>query len=478
MARSMAAKKLLIPLETIVLILIIGVVDFFFAENPGFASLYYIPYLLASALIAAVYGAGWGFFAFGLSVAVVAGGLPAALYLVSTEWSVDGYWKELISDSYIAAAAGLICVYVFGVIRTTARSQIAELKRRIHELARENWLLNKKSEALFKANRELDERVSRQQEAITSLYTQLRKLDTLDVNQALDVLLETVQIFTRAVKLSVFRYDQSAKELTLAASRGWEPDEHMETSISLDGTIEGWVYRNNSLFSVRMLLQYDNLSKMDKGRNIITIPLNLSQRIWGVLNIQEMPFEKYNFNSERILQIIASLAEHSIERAVAYESITQQGEIDDQTGLPLFSQFYRTLEEEAKRTGIQKGTFSIIIVEITNYARLAEEKGLDETKGLVKQLAEELRSISDRKAHCFEYKEDSQLALLIPGLDIDGVSLFSLETLERIHTGGFRIGTETVPLEVAIGFSVFAGEGETTEQLLEQAESLLEMQKV
>jgi len=474
----MAAKKLIVPLEIVALILVIGTVNLFFADDPGYASLYYIPYLLASALIAAVYGAWWGAFAFIVSIAVLAGALPWALYLVSEEWSTKGYWDTLFRSSYIPGAVGLFCVYLFGLIRTTEKSRNRELKNRIQTLARENWLMKRKSEALFKVNRELDERVSRQQDAITSLHTQLRKLDTLDVNQALDVLLETVQIFTRAAKASVWRFEESKKELRLAASRGWDTDESIETSIPVDGTIEGWVYRNNSLFSVRMLLQYDNLEKMDTGRNIITIPINLSQHTWGVLNIQEMPFEKYNFYSERILQIIASLAEHSIERAVAYESIIQKDEVDERTGLPLFSQFFRTLEEEVRRAGVQKSTFSIILVELTNYDRLAEESGTDAAKGLVKEISEELQQISDRKAHCFQYKEEYQIALLIPSLDIDGVSLFSLETLEKINSGDWKVGGEPTQIEAVIGFSVYSGEGETTDQLLEQAENLLEMQKV
>ena len=474
----MTAKKLLVPLETAALILIIGAVNLVFADDPGFASLYYIPYLLASVLIAAIYGAWWGGFAFLMSAAVVAGAVPGALHLISDEWSIDGYWKELFMNSYIAGAVGLLCVYLFGLIRTTGQSRNSELKNRIRTLARENWLMERKSEALFKVNRELDERVSRQQDAITTLHTQLRKLDTLDVNQALDVLLETVQIFTRAAMASVWRYDESKKELRLAASRGWDTSESTEATIPIDGTIEGWVYRNNSLFSVRMLLQYDNLAKMDTGRNIITIPLNLSQHIWGILNIEEMPFEKYNFYSERILQIIAGLAEHPIERAVAYESINQKEEIDERTGLPLFSQFFRTLEEEVKRAGVQKSTFSIILVELTNYDRLTERSGADATKGLVKEISAALQNISDKKAHCFHYKEEFQLALLIPGLDIDGVSLFSLETLEIINSGDWKLKGEPAPIEVVIGFSVFSGEGETADQLLEQAESLLEMQKV
>ncbi len=475
---AMTAKKLLVPVETIALILIIGAVNLLFTDDPGFASLYYIPYLLASVLIAAIYGAWWGFFAFVMSAAVVAGALPWVLYLVADEWSTDGYWKELLLSSYIAGAVGLLCVYLFGLIRTTGLTRNNELKTRVQALARENWLMKRKAEALLTVNRELDERVSRQQDAITSLHTQLRKLDTLDVNQALDVLLETVQIFTRAVKTSVWRYDESKKTLRLVASRGLDANESIETNIPVDGTIEGWVYRNNSLFSVRMLLQYDNLAKMDRGRNIITIPVNLSQHMWGILNIQEMPFEKYNFYSERILQIIVSLAEHPIERAVSYESINQKEEIDERTGLPLFSQFFRTLEEEVRRAGVQKSIFSIILVELTNYDRLTEKSGVDATKDLVKEISAELQNISERKAHCFHYKEEFQLAFLIPGLDIDGVSLFSLETLEKINSGDWKVKGEPAPIEVVIGFSVFSGEGETADQLLEQAESLLEMQKV
>ena len=474
----MTAKKMVILLEIIALIVAIGAVNLLFTDNPGFASLYYIPYLLASVLIAAIYGAWWGSVAFAVAVGVVAGVLPASFYLVVDGWNTQGYWDELFNSSYIPGAVGLLCVYLFGLIRTTGQTRNSELKFRIQTLARENWLMKRKSEALFKVNRELDERVSRQQDAITSLHTQLRKLDTLDVNQALDVLLETVQIFTRAVKASVWRYEESKKILRLAASRGWDTDESIETSIPVEGTIEGWVYRNNSLFSVRMLLQYDNLEKMDTGRNIITIPLNLSQHIWGILNIQEMPFEKYNFYSERILQIIASLAEHSIERAVAYESIIQKDEIDDRTGLPLFSQFFRTLEEEVRRSGIQKNNFSIILIELTNYDRLAEASGTDAVKTLVKEISAAIQTISDRTAHCFQYKEEYQLALLIPSLDIDGVSLFSLETLEKINSEDWKIKGEPAQIEAVIGFSVYSGEGETAEQLLEQAENLLEMQKV
>ena len=474
----MTRKNTIVLLEIVAVSLLIGGLNLFFPDNPGFVSLYYIPYLGASALVSTVYGAGWGFFMFVLSAGIIAGGFPGVQLLLDPDWSNEGYWNELLNSSYIPGSIGLLSIYTFGVIRSTALNRISKLRSRLHDVSRENWLLKKKSEALQKVNFELDEQVSRQQDAITSLYTQLRKLDTLDVNQALAVLLETVHIYTRAVKTSVWRYDDAQKSLILAASRGWEEDEELETSIPLEGTIEGWVYKTNSLFSIRMLLQYDNLERMDSGRNIITIPLNFDQRVWGILNIQEMPFEKYNVHSERILQIVASLAEHSIERAVAYESIIQKEEIDEKTGLPLFSQFYRMLEEETKRAGMQKGSFSILLIEIVNFDSIQEEYGADNAKSLIRAVTEDLGSLSERKAHCFQYKQDSQLALLIPSVDFDGVSLYSLEALEKLNAVKWEIEGTGIPVEAVIGFSVFSGGGDSPDQLLEQAESLLEMQRV
>ena len=474
----MADKKYLKPLEIIALCLIIGSINALFEYDPGFASMYYIPYLIASVLVSTIYGAGWGFATFGLSTLIIAGALPGLLPVIYPDWSVDGYWRTLLAGAYIPASVGLLFIYIFGVIRSTALSTTNDFRGRVQDLTRTNWLLKKKADALFKVNLELDERVSRQQEAITSLHAQLRKLDTLDLNQALDALLETVQIFTQAVKTSVWRYEESTKSLRLAASRGWDPSEKIQTLIPVDNTIEGWVYRNNSLFSVRMLLQYDNLQKMDKGRNIITIPLSFERTKWGILNVQEMPFEKYNLYSERLLQIIASLAAHPIERAVAYESIIRKEEVDSKTGLPLFSQFYRTLEEETRRSGVQKGNYTLILIELINFPEIQEQYGLDQTKKLVRAVTDALKVISDRNVDCFQYKSDSQVALLIPDLDFDGASLYSLEALERINAEAWDIEGGAVRLEAVIGFSVFAGEGESPDQILEQAESLLEMQKV
>ena len=113
--------------------------------------------------------------------------------------------------------------------------------------------------------------------------------------------------------------------------------------LNIENSIEGWVYRNNRIVSARIINNYENLKKMDTGRNLITLPIPLHKNIWGVLNIEDMPFVKYNQYTERMLEIIISLAEPALSRAVDHERQIQQSETDTDTNLPLFSQLYNLL---------------------------------------------------------------------------------------------------------------------------------------
>jgi GGDEF domain-containing protein len=343
---------------------------------------------------------------------------------------------------------------------------------------RRNHGLKKLSDSLYRVNRELEERTARRQDSITLLYRQVQAMSTLNVNQALNVLLDTVKIFLSATKASIWVYDGKEQGLKFTAAVGWDREKDFSGGISLEDTIEGWVFRNNALFSVRMLLQYENLRKLDTGRNIITLPLHVGRTIWGVLNIEDMPFEKYSFYSERLLQIITGLAEPHLERALEYDRIVSIGDVDEVTGLPLYSQFYRMLEGGIERAKIQSGTLSVIIFEISNFGELSERLGRDGAKLLMKDLIEDITLFSDSRLGAFHYREDGQFVVLSPNLDHDGASLYCLESLEKINRRDRGIGDAAVSVEVLVGYATARAGIYDPEQLLRQAEHLLTLQKV
>ncbi|NBC30200.1 MAG: diguanylate cyclase [Spirochaetes bacterium] len=463
--------------EIIVTSVLLGIADAFLPSAAGFASVFHLPYLFVALFFASYLGYFAGYMSLGCSAIVVSGPLPGALVLLQGSDVAVGYWSSLAGSAAIPVAVAVVMIYLFGQIRIAQTRRTADTQARLEDVTRQHWNEKQKAHALELSNRELEERVARQRESLSSLYTQLEKLKTLDIDRCLNVLLETINIFTGARRASVHSFDGEAQQLKRAAQWVPEGSAAVESTLKLDGTIEGWVFRNDSMFSVRMLISLDTLRHMDTGRNILTLPIHVRRRVWGVLNIEDMPFEKYNLYSERILHIVLSLAEPALERAVEHQRIIDSQEVDSETGLPFVSLFFREVEEYVRDVAETKSTMTVVILEIVNFARIAQEHGTRPAKSLWVRLTEELTKLSEHKASFYHYKEDNQVAALFPGLDQDGASLFCLETLEMLNTQEWTVGDVTVPLEVAIGFASLSGDDMSATQLIEQAETLLEMQR-
>jgi PleD family two-component response regulator len=226
-----------------------------------------------------------------------------------------------------------------------------------------------------------------------------------------------------------------------------------------------------------MLLQYENLRRIDRGFNLITFPIEMGNSIWGVLNIEEMPFIKYNRYTERLLFIIISLMEPPLQKAIEYEDIVRKEEFDTVTGLPLFTSFYKMLTEDLKRKKTEQGTLSMMIIEIVNYPQIVNEFGKEKAHRFLPEIVDAVNDASGNTGHSFRYKEDNQLCFIFPNLDYDGASLYCLEILELLNAEGWVIERQPVMLEGIIGFSSYTG-SQSADELIDSAENLLAMQKV
>jgi len=467
-----------IVLESIFLPFIPGIVNIIIYKDPGFSHLFFLPYGAITLVIAAYYGKLPGFISLLSSVIWISCLLPL-FHLLFRHIPLDPvFWKILWENSWIVLPFLIVGIYLFGLIRDAHIGQRSALKNRMKELVKANWLLRKTSAALSMVDRELEEKVSRQQESITILYNQIHKIQGMKLQEALDTLLETVQLFTRATNLSVWEQRNSPSNgLYLAASRGWNPEKDIEKVRSIENSIEGWVYRNNSIFSLRMLLQYDNLKELDMKRNILTFPIVLNKTVWGILNIKEMPFEKYTRYSESIVQMIIQLAAPSLEQAFDYETLLLTGDIDPETHIPAFSQFSSVLEEAAESALVREGNLSIILLELVNLEELLTSYGDTVWETFFPTFSDHLIETTKNKGQLFHYKNKNQLVLIVPNVDFDGASLLCLDILEMINFTKWNIKGDQISLETAIAFSALGGETNNAETMMGKVESIIQVQK-
>ncbi len=457
--------------ELFFLSLFIYFINWFFPENPGFLKAGLNPYFLIAALISAYYGRNYGYLSLGFSFVFI-------LIPINPDFIITLYWKTLWGLALFQIPAVLIVIYLLGMIHHSFVSQIKNQRLYMKKVSLDKNKLQKEISTVSAVNRELEERVLRQQDSVTALYTQVKAMHSQNLSKTLGVLISTVQKFSWAEKASIWEYEKDSKQLVMVANVGWDSDDVLNTIESVDSTINGWVYRNDRIFSVRMLLEYENLSAMDNKRNILTFPINLSNSIWGVLNIESMPFTKYNLYTEKLLAILIDLAGTAIERAVEYESLIEYNEINPDTNLPSVSQFFSFVENEIKKSSKNQSVFSVIILELTEFDDLVEKYGEKRIYKLLLLLLEKMHALSGNMVDFFHYKEKNQIALYYPNIDYDGASLFCLESLGVINSYNWTINDNKVFLDVVLGYSSLGSENISAEDLLSLADNLIEMQKV
>jgi GGDEF domain-containing protein len=420
----------------------------------------------------------YGLLALGYSV-LIAACLPLAGSVFSGRgWVPADAWAALAGSAPLPLAAAVLQVYLLGIVRDSLTRRDRKAKDLLVSLSRDKGLLKRQVRALQEVNLELEERVSRQEDSITSLYPQVQVLSSLNLSKALGAILELTSRYVGATRCSIWQHLPREKSLAFVSGKGWDQGEETITRLPDDETIEGWVVRNGGMFSVKMLLSNDALARMDTGRNIITMPIVAGRRTWGVLNIEEMPFAKYNLYSERLLQVIMTLVAPALDRTIEFESVLRQEDVNPVTGLPSFPELYAMLQLELARISVEGGTLTVLVLELANLDDLVREHGREQSLLLMKEVALLVQEASSGAALVFHYKAEAQLAVLYPKLDADGASHFSLAVLERVNSTEWKVKNERAFLEILLGFAARAGADQSADALLDAAENLLEMQKV
>ena len=104
----------------------------------------------------------------------------AAIFIINIS-KFNDYYLLFNSRSAIILSAATILVYIFGTIRETDRLKITKTREHLRKISKEHYRLKRISSAQLEINRELEERVSRQQATITTLYNQMHKMDSLNL---------------------------------------------------------------------------------------------------------------------------------------------------------------------------------------------------------------------------------------------------------------------------------------------------------
>jgi len=436
--------------------------------DPAFAAVGFYPQALAAVIAASLLGAGPGFAAIAASMLSTAA-LPAALRALELS-SYRADLGSIVEAARFPLALALCGVLGAGTLRDASFRRESRLKERMRALLRKNVQLTKTARALTGLNAELEARVSGQRESISSLYSLMRKMDSLDLDNLLTAFLEAVRLFSQADRAAVYEYDRAEGRLLLRSYVG----EPAEASLPIEGSIEGWVFRNETPFTLSMLEGNLGLSQLDERRNILSYALKAGDVPWGVLNIQEMPFFRYNPATERNLEILVGLSSSYLRKAADFRDRVLRRPRNEITGLPGYGELLRMLKEELARRAEGRFSLSVVVVEFLHFSDLVY--ALSGVKALEIVTSFARLGTKDGRSLAFHYREESQVAFVLPGVDHEGASLFCLGIIEEFNDQSWIPEELGLRLEPIYGLASVKA-GLDAETLLAEAETVLGVSK-
>lgn len=428
--------------------------------EPGFPGLALLPYWLPAMVFAAFYGPWAAYASLGLSlVAMAAGAFLSGGGLSSFPF---GY---LVSP---ASALVLVAVSALGFGTLARKDGLSSLLERYRGAYKNKLRLERTLEAVKIVNAYYEKELLSAQDALPLLHEHLRELNTRSVTELAEGLLGLAGRFASMRSGAVYRYDAQSDQLELVARQG---DADAPAARPLEGSVEGWAFRNASRFTLRQVLEDPYLAKMDDGRVVLALPLGAAEQSWGVFAVLDMPFVAYTESNERALAAILELARPYLERAVRFERLARESDFDAQSGIPSYGQFSALLADAFSRGS----PFSVILCQIDNLRSMIQDLGPGAGRACVSALTS-VFSRADAPVELCQYKRPDQVAILIPGLREDGVSRLSLEALAALQAQPPVISDREVRLDLRIGFASRRSADQSADDMTGRAELLIEMQ--
>lgn len=138
--------------------------------------------------------------------------------------------------------------------------------------------------------------------------------------------------------------------------------------------------------------------------------------------------------SEReLFHYLASQAGRSMENVDRHETATRESVTDDLTGLSNRRAFDDAISSEVERAKRFGTTLGLVLIDLDDFKHVNDTYGHPQGDVVLREVARVLRDSSREIDHAARYGGE-ELALVLPGTDIDGAVNFAERVRERIQT--------------------------------------------
>ena len=452
------SKKKYILLEILGFIgLLMAINLLWFRDDPGFHGFNPNPLWLVIILASARYGANWG---------LLSSLLVGIIYLVTP---VEGEGMPLAGKLPMVASF-LFIGFLLGGLRDSLEKKLREWQDKVQRQKEELESISSRFAALDALRKELEKKVLSQTSTVITLYETARSLGNLELKELLPAAPRVIKEYIGAERCSL--YLLKGENFWLEASLGYPKEILPPRRVNITEGIMGKVAGSGEMVTVRDLSREGGKEEGREMGKIMCAPLkSVSGKIIGVINIDGLPFVKFNQASVRLFSVIADWVSRAIENATRYGE-AEANRIDDEVAKVYNGRYVRKrLGEEFSKAIRYKTVFSVMLVRIEDYALLASE----EMKATLLGILGSAFSLALRTTDIIGRDENEHSFLVIlPFTGEEGVERVKERLVKSINDFELKPYRDESGLRFSVGRATFNSQMKNAGHLLSKARSSLE----
>lgn len=298
----------------------------------------------------------------------------------------------------------------------------------------------------------------------------------MQLDATLNLMCDMAAEITCFDKALIYFWDESQEKVELRIARGFD-----EQRKQLEGTPNGnilnfWAvkYSRPLLVSRGHNLQADELLEMAGAHAALAIPLFVSNRVIGSLQLFCATPDRFTTEDAQLLWILSLVAENLLTREYANEGLLRFAFTDYLTGLRTRGYFEQQLELEFKRAERRRQKFSLLMIDIDHFKELNDTFGHHVGDQVLRDIASILMK-DMREVDTVARYGGEEFVMILPETTEPGASYVAQRLRRAVEQTKFFAGSPKAiqHLTISIGIAVFETDAQFKRDLIEFADAAL-----
>ncbi len=298
----------------------------------------------------------------------------------------------------------------------------------------------------------------------------------MHLDATLNLLCDMAGEIATCEKSLVYFWDEGQEQMELRLARGIEKDQPVLREVSAGNVLNLWVvqYGRPLLVSRGHHRQADTLLEAMIATSALVVPLFVSNRVIGSLQLFSCQEEVFDREDAQLLWIMSLVSENLLTRETANEGLIRFAFTDYLTGLKTRGYFEQQLELEFKRAERRRQKFALLMIDIDHFKRLNDTFGHHVGDQMLRDVTSILMK-DMREVDTVARYGGEEFVMILPETTESGAVYVAQRLRRAVEQAKFFAGSphEIQHLTISIGVAVYDTDAQFKRDLIEFADAAL-----